>query len=63
MIKSHKKGNSGVNNKNSKLTPEIILEIRSLHKDGYTLQQLSELYDISFGHISRIVRKEAWKHI
>jgi len=63
MQKHPKTKISGESNKNSKLTEEIVLKIRSLHEDGYKIRELSELFKISMSHITKIVKREAWKHV
>lgn len=51
-------------NPNSKLTKEKVLQIRNLYdNENYGLTQLSKLYNMGTSQISRIVKREQWKHI
>lgn len=48
----------------SKLTNEDIIKIRSLYASGaFTQSQLSDLYKVGQGEISRIKNRKRWKHI
>lgn len=47
----------------AKLTEEQILEIRQAYSLGETQQSIANRYKIDQRHVSRIVRKESWKHI
>lgn len=47
----------------SKLKSDDILEIRKRHLEGETISNLSKDFNISDGHLYKIVKKLAWKHI
>lgn len=47
----------------AKLTEDKVLEIRRLATIGYSQIKLSEMYGVSFQQISRIIKRERWKHI
>jgi group I intron endonuclease len=53
----------GEDNKTSKLTNEIVLEVRKLHNEGMTFVQISKIYNVSESTISRVVKRLTWKHI
>ena len=57
----HKDVNKGENNPRSKLTWEIVNEIRKSRKRGVKFRELSEKYGLSTGHISDIVTNKRWK--
>ena len=47
-----------------KLNKEQVLEIRDLYNGGnYIQKELAEKFNISIGHVSRIVNREFWKNI
>lgn len=58
--KKRGKKQNGENNDYSKLTNEIVLEIRSSQQSQLFL---SKKFNISQGHISKIKRRVLWKHI
>jgi len=53
----------GEKNYHAKLNEEKVKQIRFLYSKGYTYNQLSELYSVSRGTISKIVRNKIWNHI
>lgn len=54
----------GVQFPHSKLTPKMVSEIRRKYaRKGATLKTLADEYNIAFGQIGAIVRREAWKHV
>jgi len=60
------KGKHGVGEKNgnSKLTEKDILNIRGFYSTGeYLYEDLGEMFKISSKHISRIIRRKAWRHL
>lgn len=49
----------GENQGNSKLKNKVVDEIREKYSTGnYTYKQLADEYDIYFGHVGKIIRKE-----
>lgn len=55
---------TGSGNPNSKLTEEIVIEIRSLFDTGnYTKKKLSDMYGINPPAIYKIINKLTWKNI
>jgi hypothetical protein len=56
--------NQGELNKSSKITNEIVLEIRRLHKtENISSRKLSLKFNLSKSNILNIVNKKTWKHI
>jgi group I intron endonuclease len=53
----------GDDNPFAKLTSEIVIRARRLHKEGITFVQLSQMFNVSESAISRAVRKITWSHI
>ena len=54
----------GENNKLSKLTCAMILDIRSKYKSGkYSYRQLSKMFDVCKTTIENIIHRKKWKHI
>lgn len=45
------------------LTPEIVIEIRRLYKDGYSNKQLSEMFNIKQHYMNAITSGRKWKNI
>lgn len=48
---------------NSKLTEQMVREIRELHNEGWSQVALSQQFGHNQGHIGKIVRGELWSHI
>ena len=53
----------GENNFNSKLTAQLIYEIRILASTGRTYRSLGAQFGVSHGMIGHIVKKRAWSHL
>ncbi len=53
----------GENSAWAKLTTKQIIKIRELYNSGVTQPFLAKKYDVRQGHISKIIRREIWKHI
>lgn len=47
----------------AKLVEEQVIEIRKLHKDGFTARKLSKMFNVSDSQILHIVHRREWKHI
>ena len=58
-------GNSakGERQHNAKLTAEEVYIIRSLASQGLSYKRIAEKFEVSSGHICRIVHRGAWKHL
>ncbi len=54
---------NGERHYNSKLTSELVLEIRAASYSGETQTALAEKYGVSQPHIERIINRKSWKHI
>lgn len=54
---------SGENNGRSKLTEEIVLEIRQRFSQGERQRDLVNAFQLGRGLIHRIVRRKSWRHI
>lgn len=59
------KGRVARGNKNprARLTPEKILEARKLHKEGTTIAELSDKYNVIQSTLSQAINGVSWKHI
>ncbi|MDO8609359.1 MAG: NUMOD4 domain-containing protein [bacterium] len=53
----------GEKNYLSKLTTEQVLEIRKLHKEGYSFNKLFKMFNVGLNNIASIVKRRTWKHI
>lgn len=53
----------GNKNGNSKLDEEKVITIRSLHKNGYSLKEISRQFNISKANTSDIVNRKTWIHV
>ena len=53
----------GTCNGQAKLTEEEVKRIRQLREQGYPLQSLSEMFEVSKSRISKISRNLAWRHV
>jgi len=53
----------GTNNGNSKLTPDKVKEIRTLHQEGNSLRGLGRIFKIDQGTVAQIVYRKTWKHV
>ena len=59
-----KASNKGSKNGFSKLTEVLVLEIRRKREsDKISYQKLAEMYNVSYGCIAGIIKKNNWKHI
>lgn len=59
-LQNHK----GENNPKSRLKEKDVLKIRRLHRiEKYTQEKISKIFNISFQHVSDIVKNKYWKHI
>ena len=56
-------GGRGESNWNSKLKVTQILEIRALHGQGATLEELSQNFQVKPQTIWRIVTRRSWRHV
>jgi len=52
----------GEENKRAKLTESDVSRIRALYSEGWFQREIAEEYGIHQTHVSRICRKENWKH-
>lgn len=63
---AHGTNGSGEKNAMAKITPEIVIEIRTSynrHSPSRTCKALAEKYGISFQHVWDIVQRRRWSHI
>lgn len=64
VINGRQKSTKGETHPSSKLTEKEIIEIRSRYfKEKISQRKLAQEYKIARSLVSRIVRKESWKHI
>lgn len=62
--RGHRPASAGQNNGNSKLTPEIVLDIRRKFATGNcTKESLGKLYGVADVTIGAIVHRKIWRHI
>lgn len=57
------KNTRGSRHRLAKLTEEDVAEMRELRAKGWTLERLSERYDIGISHTLRVVNREVWRHV
>jgi len=56
--------NHGERNGLAKITSKVVIEIREKYNNKEnTILELSNLYNITKRHVSRIIKRETWKHI
>jgi len=55
--------NRGEQSGKAKLTNELVLKIRKLHKEGVSCYKLAKMFGVDSGGISQIVRRITWRHI
>jgi hypothetical protein len=48
---------------NSKLTPELVAEIRAASASGMSSSKIALAFEISAGHARKLVSRKAWKHL
>ena len=53
----------GAGHPSHRLTEDEVLKIRALHAEGVTMYRLAKNFDCTLANISRIVKRETWKHI
>lgn len=53
----------GVDKFNSKLTDEVVLEMRTLRSQGVSISTLAEKYEIDNSCIVRVCHGDTWKHV
>ena len=53
----------GESHHNSRLTAEIVKEIRRDRECGLSISKLASKYGLAIGHVHRIVMRKAWKHV
>jgi len=53
----------GETHSRAKLTEKIVLEMRSLHKNGMSVSKIADTYHMSYNTTLDAVRKKTWKHI
>ena len=54
---------NGERNGSNKLVTHEVLTIRKLYDEGVKVSELVKMFDVEQSHISRILRREAWKHV
>ena len=53
----------GVDHHAARFEPEDIVAIRARHARGETLASIAKWYDVTYQCISRIVKRQTWKHV
>jgi Mor family transcriptional regulator len=59
----HSEITKGINNPNSKLTDEIVREIRNEYNNGIKMKDLAKKYDVNAPCIWKIIHNYTWKHL
>lgn len=55
---------AGTSNGYHKLSEKNVLDIIEIYKSGqYSQEQLGKKYGISQAHVSRLIKKQSWRHI
>lgn len=68
-IISKKKVKVRINNRSSedcnltKLTAEMVTEIRNLHSKGVTSRKIGEIFSVTHSNVRYIVNRKTWKHL
>ena len=61
--KQHGTDNAGTRHGMSKITEDIVREIRHAWSFGFTQQSIADYFGLSNSHISNIVNYQKWSHI
>lgn len=61
--KGDKVAHRGEFNKNSKVTNEMVLEIRKLHSEGHKDTDIAKIFNITKFHVNSIRNRKSWKHL
>jgi len=61
--KGRSKDGRGSKSGTSKLTERDVLLIRKLHSENVKTAEIMKIFGISQSHVSRLVRRQEWKHI
>lgn len=52
-----------LNHNKRKLDPEDVIFIRELHKEGLSLQEIAEKFEVTKTNVSKIVNRKIWSHL
>jgi len=64
VLRGRRADTRGEKNPHSKITSKEILKIRRLYAKGDTTHhKLADMFGLSYGYISYIIRRISWKHI
>lgn len=63
MSKGRHKCPTGETHKLSKLTTEIVLDIRRLFSAGISQREIARRFQIGFKNVNKIVHRQRWKHV
>jgi transcriptional regulator NrdR family protein len=53
----------GSNNHAAVFQEQDVIQLRTMAKTGTTSKELAKVFGITQGHVNRILRYEAWKHV
>ena len=53
----------GSSHPNSKLQEEEVLALRGMYEIGYTISDLSRIFEISRRMVKKIIDRQSWKHV
>jgi hypothetical protein len=56
-------GKPGESHYRTKLTEELVREIRRRYADGMTRTELAEAYELRYAHVDKLVLNRSWRHI
>lgn len=65
----HKTIYNGENNKkgsdhpNSKLINNDIFKMREMNKNGFSIKEIAELFNVCYSSAQKIIKRKSWKHI
>lgn len=62
-MRSKNRQGFGEHNTQSRLTEDMVRLIRRAYVDGQGAAAISRSFDISYGHVYQIVRRERWAHV
>jgi hypothetical protein len=55
--------NRGEDNRNAKLTPDIVRQVRKLASWGHTQREIGEMFGVSHNSIGSVLRGKTWSHV
>lgn len=53
----------GITHPRAKISDKNVIEIRKLYREGKSQKEIAKIFKVGQAHISKIIRKNLWKHI